>query len=37
MRGGERNIIDSLTVADLTKSMTSNQAVSAGLLQVMDQ
>jgi DNA (cytosine-5)-methyltransferase 1 len=35
--GGERNIIDSLTVADLTKSMTSNQAVSAGLLQVMDQ
>lgn len=33
--GGERNIIDSLTVSDLTKSQTSNQAINAGLLQVV--
>lgn len=32
--GGKRNIIGSLTVSDLTKGMTSNEAVSAGLLQV---
>ena len=32
--GGVRNIIDSLTVSDLTKGQTSYQAVSSGLLQV---
>lgn len=34
--GGERNIIDTLTVSDLTKGMTSHQAVASGLLQVVD-
>ena len=34
--GGQRNIIDTLTVSDLTKGMTSNQAVTSGLLQVMN-
>ena len=34
--GGERNIINSLTVSDLTKGMGSNQAVNSGLLQVVD-
>ena len=34
--GGERNIIDSLTVSDLTKGQGSHQAVAAGLLQVVN-